>query len=104
MCKYVCAVCVCALNDDFFAFQVFYPRIEKDFESTLEKVLAEYASFATLEDQDAVAERKVCFYQCCFIITDTYFRTKSAIGWSRTFSCANKITICKVFFKMFLVF
>ena len=73
-------MCVCALNDDFFAFQVFYPRNEKDFESTLDKVLAEYASFATLDDQDAVAERKVCFYQCCFIITDTYFRTKSAIG------------------------
>ena len=43
----------------FFAFQVFYPRIEKDFEDKLDQVLAEYASFATLDDQDTVAERKV---------------------------------------------
>ncbi len=81
---------MCALNADFFSFQVFFPKNERDFEATLDLVLAEYASFADLDDQDAVAERKVCFISVVFFIFDMYFRTNLSVGWSPTYLCANK--------------
>jgi hypothetical protein len=58
---------VCALNADFFSFQVFFPKNERDFEHTLDQVLDEYANFADMDDQDAVAERKVCFISVVFL-------------------------------------
>jgi hypothetical protein len=69
----VVVVVVGVLNADFYSFQVFFSKYRKDFESTLDKVLTEYASFPTMDDQDAVAERKVCCVSVFFPITETYF-------------------------------